>query len=163
MGVRPSREAFERVRDQIGFCGIWCGSCAVGNGCMTELGAGLRDLLTAYDAPEWATVDVGWEGFLMALGSLRHTICCAGCREGGGRVNCEIRACALGRAIKNCTDCPSFGRCEHAGILDRMRSGAAGVGMSVLSPGQEPEAVLPQWTRAVMSRWPCCVLFAEGG
>ena len=26
------QSAFENVQDQIGACGIWCGSCAVGNG-----------------------------------------------------------------------------------------------------------------------------------
>ncbi len=30
-------EAFDRVKAQIGACGIWCGSCAVGNGSLREL------------------------------------------------------------------------------------------------------------------------------
>jgi len=51
MEMKPNREAFERVRDQVGFCGIWCGSCAVGNGSVGERGAELRELLVAYDAP----------------------------------------------------------------------------------------------------------------
>ncbi|MEW6743926.1 MAG: DUF3795 domain-containing protein [Planctomycetota bacterium] len=163
METTRRREAFEHIRYQIGFCGIWCGSCALGNGCLAELAGGLRELLTAYAAPEWASVEVGWEGFLKGLGSVREAASCAGCRKGGGRDNCEIRACALGRGVEHCTDCMSFGRCEHATILDHMRSGAARAGLSVLSPGENPEAVLPEWTRRVMVRWPCCVLFAEDG
>ena len=27
----------ENVKDQIGYCGIWCGSCIVGNGALREL------------------------------------------------------------------------------------------------------------------------------
>jgi hypothetical protein len=29
--------AFENVKDQIGFCGIWCGSCPSGSGAIMEL------------------------------------------------------------------------------------------------------------------------------
>ena len=74
MLTTPSREAFERVRDQIGFCGIWCGSCAVGNGCLAGLSTGLRELLTAYGAPDWASIETGWEGFLKDLGTIKQTV-----------------------------------------------------------------------------------------
>jgi hypothetical protein len=73
----------EGVSEQIGFCGIWCGSCAVGNGCVGELGAGLRNLLVAYDAPEYAAIGIGWEPFLEALGPLKQAVVCPGCRMGG--------------------------------------------------------------------------------
>jgi hypothetical protein len=158
----PHRDAFDRVRDQIGFCGLWCGSCAVGNGCLAELAAGLRQLLADYGVPEWAFVEIGWQELLDALASLKKVTSCAGCRKGGGRNNCEIRACAVGRGVEHCTSCSSFGSCDHAAILGRMRSGATRIGMSVLLPGDDPDTLLPQWTRLVMSRRPSCLLFAEG-
>jgi hypothetical protein len=161
MEFSPNREAFERVRDQIGFCGIWCGSCAVGNGGLTQLAGGLRQLLADYDVPRWTSVEIGWEAFLKALDSLKQGVSCAGCREGGGRDNCEIRACALGRGLKHCTDCASFPSCDHSAIMDHMRSGAAKIGLSVLMPGQNPDSILQDWTRALPARWPCCIVFAE--
>jgi hypothetical protein len=39
---------FENVRDQIGFCGIWCGSCAVGNGALRELTKRYEDVVKGY-------------------------------------------------------------------------------------------------------------------
>ena len=162
MVSKPSREAFDRVREQIGYCGIWCGSCAVGNGCLAGLSTGLQELLKAYGAPEWASVQTGWETFLKDLDGIGHSASCAGCRKGGGRDDCEIRACALRRGVSHCTECPSFGSCEHSTILDHMRFGAAKAGMSVLSPRESPETTIPEWAERVKTQWPSCVLFAAG-
>jgi len=159
--MRPKREAFDRVRNQVGYCGIWCGSCAVGNGSLTEMARGLRELLTAYGTPQWASVETGWEPFLESLGSLKQTVSCAGCRHGGGRDSCEIRLCAQRRGLEQCVSCPAFGSCEHTKILDHMRSGAAKVGLSVLSQGENPDAKLEAWTQRLTARWPCCILFAD--
>lgn len=162
MEIIPSLEAFERVRGQVGFCGIWCGSCAVGNGCLSEVGRGLRELLVAYDAPEFAPLEVGWEPFLEALGSLKQVVACNGCRAGGGREDCEIRTCALARGVDQCTECASFGACEQTALLEHMRSGAARVGLSVLQKGESRDGVLDEWGRAQAARWPGCVLFFGG-
>lgn len=161
MLTTPNRVAFQCVRDQIGYCGLWCGSCAVGNGCLAGLSTGLRELLAAYGAPEWATVETGWDGFLKELETMKRTVSCIGCRSGGGRENCEIRACAKSRGLNHCTECPSFGSCEHSAVLDHMRSGATEVGMLALSPGEDPGTTIPKWTQQLEARWPCCVLFAE--
>lgn len=162
MEMRPDRAAFDRVRDQIGYCGLWCGSCAVGNGCIGELGAGLRELLIAYDVSDFATVGTGWEPFLEALGSLKRAVACPGCREGGGRDTCDIKSCAVRHGLESCTECASFGGCEHSAILEHMRSGAARVGLSVLQQQESRIEALPEWTRAQAARWPCCVLLSKG-
>jgi len=162
MEAMPNREAFERARDQVGFCGIWCGSCAVGNGCVGELGAGLRELLVAYDAPQFAAVGVGWEPFLEALGALRSAVACPGCHMGGGRDDCEIRICARRHKLDQCTECAFFGdaRCERSTILEHMRSGAIRVGLSVLRPGENRCEALLGWIHEQAGRWPCRSLFA---
>jgi hypothetical protein len=41
-------QAFLNVKHQIGFCGIWCGSCVVGNGALRELAGGLEQVTTVY-------------------------------------------------------------------------------------------------------------------
>ena len=159
MEINLNREALERVRNQVGFCGIWCGSCAVGNGCLSELGVGLRKLLVAYDAPQFAAVSIGWEPFLDTLGSLKQSVACAGCRMGGGRDDCEIRTCALRHGLDQCTECASFGSCEHTAILEHMRSEAARVGLSVLQQGESRHEALHAWTQTQAASWPCCILF----
>jgi len=161
MTIRDSRGAFENVRNQIGCCGLWCGSCAVGNGSVARVARGLRDLLTAYDVPNWGTLDLSWESFLDAVTSLEGTISCVGCRKGGGRGNCEIRACADGRGVTHCTDCSSFGVCTQQPIVEHMRCGAARVGMVMLSPGDAPAAMIETWSQIVTRRWPTCLLFAD--
>jgi hypothetical protein len=35
--ARLTTKGFENVKSQIGFCGIWCGSCLGGNGAVLEL------------------------------------------------------------------------------------------------------------------------------
>jgi hypothetical protein len=46
--VNVKAGAYENVRAQIGYCGIWCGSCVVGNGALQELARQLESVLTAY-------------------------------------------------------------------------------------------------------------------
>jgi len=47
-------EAFENVKSQIGFCGIWCGSCVVGNGALKELTKKYEEIIKGYGLKEWA-------------------------------------------------------------------------------------------------------------
>jgi len=132
-----SSEAFDRVRGQIGSCGIWCGSCAVGNGSIAGLAVRLRSLLRTYDAPQWVRISTAWEPFLEDLASLETTMACPGCLRGGGREQCEMRACAQQKGLRQCTACPSFPDCGHGKILQTMRSGALDAGLAVLSPGED--------------------------
>jgi len=46
------REALENVKGQIGACGIWCGSCAVGNGALQELSRRYGELLKGHGLDE---------------------------------------------------------------------------------------------------------------
>ena len=87
-------EAFENVKAQIGPCGIWCGSCVVGNGALRELTRRYEELTVAYGLAEWAPRDFSYEEFSKGLASLRDMDPCPGCVRGGGREGCEIRACA---------------------------------------------------------------------
>ena len=38
---------FENVKAQVGYCGIWCGSCVVGNGALSGLTRRYRELIDA--------------------------------------------------------------------------------------------------------------------
>ena len=93
---------FENVRNQIGFCGIWCGSCVVGNGALRELTKRYEKLIKDYGLEEWAPKDFDFKEFSKGLKSIQTLPLCEGCLKGGGRPNCEIRTCAQNKSIDGC-------------------------------------------------------------
>jgi hypothetical protein len=153
--------AYHKVKQQIGYCGIWCGSCVVGNGALCELTRRYRAMTEAYGLGRWAPRDFDYSEFARGLASIQAIPSCPGCLAGGGRDDCEIRACARSRALDDCTRCPDFGKCEHNGILQRMRSGAAAAGLLLRSDSREEDELLQEWSATIERRWPCCVLFQE--
>ena len=62
----------ENTRDQIGFCGIWCGSCMVGNGALRELTRRYEAITKAYGLPDWAAKD--FDHALQIANSTRHAL-----------------------------------------------------------------------------------------
>lgn len=71
MGPPTHLEAFENAKSQIGYCGIWCGSCAVGNGTLRELSRRYSQLVADYDLEEWGPKDFNFGEFLKGLDSIR--------------------------------------------------------------------------------------------
>ena len=56
---------------------------------------------------------------------------CVGCRRGGGRNECELRACAASRKVAGCGACPEGAPCPHAETLQHMRAGGRQAGLFV--------------------------------
>ena len=154
--------SFENVRNQIGYCGIWCGSCVVGNGALRDITRRYEEMTTAYGLQQWAPKDFAYVEFSKGLESIHGLPLCPGCLSGGGRDDCEIRACAMSRELRDCTECGEFRECEHAEIVEKMRSGARAAGLIVKETDSENEALIDRWTAELKSRWPCCVLFMNG-
>ncbi len=70
-GAKGSRQriamkttAFGKVKDQVGRCGIWCGSCIVGNGTLKDLTGGYEKLIKDYDLEKWAPKTFDFKEFL---------------------------------------------------------------------------------------------------
>jgi hypothetical protein len=153
-------EAFENVKTQIGLCGIWCGSCTVGNGTLSALATGLEELVSSYGLKEWAEGFDHLE-FSRGLAAIRRASSCCGCLKGGGREKCEIRACATHEQLPGCTACGKRSRCSHAAMLGQMRTGARRAGLAVLEKESDRNGAIAKWMTELTSRWPACVLFAE--
>jgi hypothetical protein len=160
MKENKNAETFENVKGQIGFCGIWCGSCVVGNGTLRDLTKRYKELINTYDLKDWGPKDFDFDEFYKGLESIENMPLCAGCLKGGGRDNCEIRACAKDKNLQDCTICDQFGRCEIK-LLKHMRSGALKAGLFVKSQNDDNTKVLEKWTQILKSKWPCCILFIE--
>ena len=155
------RSAFENVKDQIGYCGIWCGSCIVGNGALAELTTRYEKTLAAYGLKEWAPSDFDHAGFARALDAIRRFGTCPGCRQGGGRDDCEMRTCAQERDLSSCGECSAGPACAHREMLEKMRSGAKAAGLFVKSDGEDRDRTLAKWEAEIAGKWPSSVLFIE--
>jgi hypothetical protein len=152
-------KAFESVRSQIGYCGIWCGSCIVGNGALKELTKRYEELVRAYGLDQWGPESLDFERFVEELQLIQGVAPCPGCLMGGGREDCELRTCALNRGLDHCSTCPDIAACEHLTVLEHMRSGAIRAGLFVNTEDVDRERLIEEWVTDLKAKWPCRVLF----
>jgi hypothetical protein len=153
-------KAFENVKDQIGYCGIWCGSCVVGNGVLRELTRIFRDVVEGYGLEGWVSKDFDFNEFSKGLASIQATPVCPGCRKGGGAAGCEMRACASERGLNDCLECGMPETCEHLDRLRRMRTGALGAGLMVKNEVTDQRELIEKWTVELKSKRPSNMLFS---
>ena len=121
--VQMGSESFENVKNQIGYCRIWCGSCAVGNGPMQELSLQYGEIINNYGLKEWTPNDFDFNEFIEGLSSIKSVSQCPGCLKGGRRSNCEIRTCAIENGLNICNECDKFSLCSNVIVLNNMRNG----------------------------------------
>ena len=152
---------FENVKDQIGFCGIWCGSCVAGNGTLRELTRRYEKTIKAYGLKEWAPDNFDYEEFSKGLASIQEMPLCPGCLKGGGRDDCEIHACASEKNLHDCSECGDPEGCEHTEILEHMRSGALDAGLSVRTGQDDKQELIEKWTAELKNTWPSSIIFME--
>lgn len=160
--TRSSKEeAFKNVQNQMGYCGIWCGSCVVGNGALREMTAKYREVIEKYGLKEWMEKDFDFGEFEKGLSSIQSVTLCPGCLRGGGRGSCEIKACALGKNIADCSECSNPEECSHTEILQHMRTEALRAGLFVKMENVDRKKLMEEWTSALRSKWPSCILFCN--
>lgn len=162
MKKNSGTEAFENVKDQIGRCGIWCGSCIMGNGTLRELTKRYDGLIKAYALAEWGPKDFDFAEFSKGLASIQNMPLCPGCLQGGGKENCEMKACTTNKNLNDCTECNKQESCKHIDILNNMRSGALNVGIFVKTEDVDRSKLIANWTADLKNSWPCCTLFIDG-
>ncbi len=95
-------ESFEDVKGQIGCCGIWCGSCVVGNGALRELTRRYEEIVENYGLEGWAPDDLDFKEFSRGLSSIQSMPLCEVCLKGGGNLDCQMRSCAVSRGAREC-------------------------------------------------------------
>lgn len=150
--------AFESVNDQIGFCGIWCGSCVAGNGTLQVLTSKYLALTEAYDLRQWAPKDFDYAEFDKGLRSIRSMPGCPGCLEGGGNPECAMRSCAQDKSLADCTECREP-ECEHEEALSKMRNAAREAGLRVKDTKADTRELINRWTGEIKETWPSSLLF----
>jgi hypothetical protein len=155
--VRP----FSNVRNQIGYCGIWCGSCVVGNGALEELTKKYENVVEKYGLEEWAPKDFHFKEFKQGLASIQQVSSCPGCLKGGGRENCEIRRCALAKNDAECCECEEFMECKNSELLQKMREGARGANLLVKDKNSNRTEFIENGTVELRKSFPSCILLCS--
>ena len=151
-------DAFENVRGQIGYCGIWCGSCAAGNGALRELTGRYLELVKGYGLEGWAPGDFDYGEFSRGLASIQGMPLCEGCLRGDGKPGCRMRECARGRGVPGCAECGGEG-CGNREPLEAMRGGALAAGLMVKTEAGDPEGFIERRTPELKDSWPSRILF----
>jgi hypothetical protein len=152
-------DAFEHVKSQIGACGIWCGSCAVGNGSLRELSRRFEEVFEGYGVGHWAPPELDDAAFTAGLAIIRKIASCPGCRDGGGRADCEMKACTASRGHSECTECSDRATCPHSEIREEMRTGARDAGLFAETEDTDSLRSLAEWSLKLQVQWPSCILF----
>jgi hypothetical protein len=156
---KETMAAFENVRDQIGYCGLWCGSCGVGNGALALAARRLLEIYDGYGVPEWGPKDFDVKEFRKGLKSLGSIEGCRGCLKGDGNPDCRIRPCALELKVTDCSECGDADTCDLKESRERLYKGARAVWMTVKTEAVDPRELVERWTKDLRSQWPACVLF----
>jgi len=154
-------EVFDNVRDQIGCCGIWCGSCVVGNGALKELSKRYESVVGKYGLEQWASKDFDFKEFKKGLTSIQAVSSCPGCIKGCGKIGYEIRGCALRKKMKDCCRCGEFMVCKNSEELKKMREGARGANLLVMDRNVDREEFLEKETSELRKRFPSCIQFCD--
>ena len=152
-----SIKAFDNVKNQIGYCGIYCGSCVVGNGTLKELTKRYEEIIQKYGLKEWALKDCDFQEFSKGLASIQAMPLCQGCLKGGGRDNCEMRICASNKKTNDCSECDQPEACRNREILQHMHNGARDAGLFVKTEKVDRERLIEKWTEELKRKWPSCI------
>jgi len=151
-------KAFENVKNQIGYCGLWCGSCIVGNGTLKELTKRYDELIKGYGVNEWGAKDFDGKEFMKGLASIQTLPTCPGCLKGGGNDECKIRPCASNKKITDCNECSETTTCRNDEALQKVRKGALAVGMILKTDKNDQTQLIEKWTAEIRNKFPNYVI-----
>lgn len=145
---------FDNVKDQIGYCGIWCGSCVAGNGALQNLTKAYKEIIEKYALEQWAPKDFNFAEFKKGLESIQAMEPCPGCLQGGGNPECHMRKCAMSKQLSECAACDQIGACEYTEELEKMRTAALDADLNVTVKKGDHAEEIEQWTKELKKRFP---------
>jgi len=105
------------LENQVGPCGITCGTCFLGSGTMAKTMGEASHYINMSDIKEWSSQvpggsEINWVETEKALDWMQKYAYCAGCEAGGGPPDCSIRLCAFERGYELCSQCNELDTCE---------------------------------------------------
>ncbi len=153
--------AFQNVRNQIGFCGIWCGSCLGGNGAVQELTRKYEQIAkrSQLALEKWAPKEFVFNDFMKGLACIESMQLCPGCRKGGGPPTCNIRICALGKSLTDCSQCNELANCKNFEHLEKTNPKIKEELLKLKTASQDE--LRKKWTDELAQKWPHCILICK--
>lgn len=150
-------EPLQNVRHQIGFCGIWCGSCASGNGAIVEMARRFEKVVTGYGLEKWVPKDFDFKELMKGLTSLQATAICSGCRKGGGPPNCGVRICALEKGVNDCNECNQLVECKK---FDRLLKNYPTIKEDLMKiKNKNRDELIAKWATEIKTKFPHCLVY----
>ncbi|MFC1803887.1 DUF3795 domain-containing protein [Thermoproteota archaeon] len=121
------------VKNQVGPCGITCGTCFLGDGSIANSAKTTIDYINMIGIKEWAPMvpdgsDLNWDETEKTLNWMTKYAYCDGCEKGGGPPNCTIRICANEKGHELCNMCSEIDECNK---FDWLGEGAASLKRSL--------------------------------
>jgi hypothetical protein len=150
-------KAFENVKNQIGYCGIWCGSCGGGNGSIQELARRFEDIVKNQNLEKYVPKEFVFKEFLKGLAAIQKMPLCPGCRKSGGPSTCKVRICALDRGVADCSLCEQLARCTKFEQLEITHPKIKGDLIRIRNENRS--ALVKKWVDELKCKWPHCILF----
>jgi len=147
---------FENVKSQIGFCGIWCGSCTGGNGAIQELARRFEALAKKRRIERWVPKDFDFNEFMKGLASIQRMSLCPGCHKDGGYSKCRIRLCGQNRKVADCSECVELAECRNFEELEKTHPKIKDGLREIKREGRQK--IIEKWTSELRGKWPHCVL-----
>lgn len=154
-------KGFENTKNQIGYCGIWCGSCMGGNGAFQELTRKYEQIaqLSKYALEKYAPEGFNFDELMKNLASAQAMPQCPGCKKGGGNSTCSVRICASQRNIASCGECNELTSCGNFEELEKNYPHMKEDLVKIKSVGQKK--MIAKWIDELRGKWPHCVLLCE--
>jgi hypothetical protein len=150
---------FENVKNQIGYCGIWCGSCLGGNGVIVELTKRFEKEVKKGDLETWVPKDFDFKEFVKGLASIQRMPHCPGCRKGGGKPDCGVRLCASKKGFSYCYECHVLKDCKK---FDWFEKSIPKIKEDLVKmQGKDFDKLVTGWLDELKAKWPYCVLLCS--
>jgi len=147
----------KNVRDQIGFCGTWCGSCIAGNGAIIELTRRFRKTLKKFNIEKWASKEINFRALEKYLELIEAIPACIGCQKGGGPSNCLIKICASEQKFVNCGQCNELSDCNKFVLLEQKHPTIKE--SLIQNIKKDKKSLIKEWSEELKNKWPHSILF----
>ena len=111
--------------NKIGFCGIDCNKCELGNKTISKNAETLKNKVGNYGISQWYQLvpvsdkeKFSFDELNKGLAWLVKYAGCPGCQAGGGPPQCPVRICAKDKKFENCSRCDSIDTCKKMDFLE---------------------------------------------
>jgi len=110
----------ENSKSLVGYCGLYCGACAIYQGKIKHAVENLRKLIKAFgfdkfisELSQWNPAFQHYPKFEKVMNALEEMFGeCPACLQNGGDPKCQIRLCCRQKGYVTCAECAEMQTCQ---------------------------------------------------